>query len=158
MSPDYSKSSVYVIRNHINDFVYVGSTTQSLAKRWGHHKSVWKAGKYQFNIYKAFTELGINNFYIELYEEINCENRQQLEKREGEVIRSFKKAVYNMKMIFVEELTSEQWYEKFPSTRISMKHPGIDKRILIIDKNDIEKMNNTGIDYTKPTFNSRPIW
>ena len=32
-------------------------------------------------------ELGTNNFYIELYEEFPCQNKEQLTKREGEIIR-----------------------------------------------------------------------
>ena len=36
---------------------------------------------------KKIRESSIDNFYIELYENIICENREQLTKREGEVIR-----------------------------------------------------------------------
>ncbi len=32
-------------------------------------------------------ELGIDNFYIELYENFSCENIEQLLQREGEIIR-----------------------------------------------------------------------
>ena len=95
MARDYSNGKIYVIRNHVNDMVYVGSRTTSLAKRWYWHKQDWKREGHTISVHSAFTKLGIDNFYIELYEECPCENLSQLERREGEVIRSFDHKAYN---------------------------------------------------------------
>ena len=35
-------------------------------------------------------ELGLDNFYIELIENYSCNNREELSKREGEIIREYK--------------------------------------------------------------------
>ena len=50
--PDYSKGKIYTIRC-INDpsFIYVGSTIQSLAKRFGGHKKDSIKTKYPNHIY-----------------------------------------------------------------------------------------------------------
>ena len=41
-------------------------------------------------LYRSMFELGKEQFYIELIEEYKCENQQQLRKKEGEYIRSYK--------------------------------------------------------------------
>jgi len=84
---DYNNGKIYVIRNHCNDMVYVGSTTQSLSKRFSCHKCNCKRLKYK--LYDAMNELDIMNFYIELVEEYPCDNREQLCAREGYYIREF---------------------------------------------------------------------
>jgi group I intron endonuclease len=85
---DYKNGKIYVIRNHINEKVYVGATTQSLSKRFGEHKRDYKRD-YNYKIYKAFLEYGIDKFYIELVENYPCENKEQLNAREGYYIRQF---------------------------------------------------------------------
>ena len=84
---DYANGKIYVIRNHVNDFVYVGSTCQSLSKRFSWHKSHMKNKKFQ--LYEAMMENGIENFYIELIELFPCSCRDELHKREGQYIRKF---------------------------------------------------------------------
>ena len=86
--PDYSKGKIYTIRNRNDDTkIYVGSTIQSLAVRFGGHKKHSKIEKYM-NM-KLYIEVNNDwsNWYIELYENYSCENREQLLKREGEIIR-----------------------------------------------------------------------
>jgi len=89
---DYKNGKIYVIRNHINDLVYIGSTTQSLSKRFSKHKEIIKYNhkrKCNYEIYKAFEELGNENFYIELVELFPCSCKEELHKKEGEYIRQF---------------------------------------------------------------------
>ena len=46
--PDYNKGKIYTIRcRSDNTLIYVGSTTQPLAKRWGEHKPRGNNVKYQ---------------------------------------------------------------------------------------------------------------
>ncbi len=84
----YEKGKIYTIRCRTDDkLIYVGSTIQPLAVRWGGHKAVCKMEKHKNRlIYKTINE-NWDNWYIELYEEYPCENKEQLNKREGEVIR-----------------------------------------------------------------------
>ena len=86
--PDYSKGKIYTIRNRNDDTkIYVGSTIQSLAVRFGGHKK--RSNDIKKNHYKLYVEVNNDwsNWYIELYEEYPCNNKEELCKREGEVIR-----------------------------------------------------------------------
>ena len=41
----YANGRIYCIRNHIDDDIYVGATTQTLSKRMQKHKSDAKRGR-----------------------------------------------------------------------------------------------------------------
>ena len=79
----YKRGKIYTIRCRYDDdsLVYVGSTIQPLAKRIGLHRVNKKCSLYKL------VDGDWDNWYIELYEEFPCDNKEQLEKREGEVIR-----------------------------------------------------------------------
>ena len=80
MPANYQNGKIYTIRSRSRpDLVYVGSTTQSLAVRFGGHK-------YANNTSRQILDLG--DSYIELYENYACSNREELNRREGEVMRS----------------------------------------------------------------------
>ena len=89
--PDYENGKIYTIRCKLdNTHIYVGSTTQLLSKRMVEHRSGQKnpnSQKYNRPLYVKMRELGVDNFYIELYEDFPCDRKEQLEKREGEIIR-----------------------------------------------------------------------
>ena len=115
--PDYSKGKIYTIRNRNDDTkIYVGSTIQSLAVRFGGHKKHSKIEKYM-NM-KLYIEVNNDwsNWYIELYENYSCENREQLLKREGEIIRligtlNVKIAGRDKKQYYIDNLDkSKQYY------------------------------------------------
>ena len=86
--PDYTKGKIYTIRCRTDDtLIYVGSTIQPLSVRFGGHKKASRQINCQnMLIYKTINH-NWDNWYIELYEENSCENKEQLGKREGEVIR-----------------------------------------------------------------------
>ena len=86
--PDYTKGKIYTIRCKTDDtLIYVGSTIQPLSVRFGGHKKASRQINCQnMLIYKTINH-NWDNWYIELYEENSCENKEQLGKREGEVIR-----------------------------------------------------------------------
>ena len=86
--PDYSKGKIYTIR-FINDsnIIYIGSTCQPLAKRFGGHKRDLRC-----SLYKYIQDVYYNDWskcYIELYEDFKADNKEHLNKREGEIIRDF---------------------------------------------------------------------
>ena len=84
--PDYSKGKIYTIRCR-NDpsQIYVGSTIQPLSQRFGTHKK----DKMKFPHYPLYKQVeDWSDWYIELYEDFPCERKEQLEKREGEIIRT----------------------------------------------------------------------
>ena len=92
----YNKSMIYTIRSPHTEKYYIGSTTQKLCKRFSDHNRNYKSyldEKYHFTTSFKILELG--DAYIELLEEINCENKNQLERREGELIREHKNNCVN---------------------------------------------------------------
>ena len=88
---DYKNGKIYCLRNYANDKIYIGSTCQSLSKRMAYHRQdSIKPNRQRTLLYKTMTELGRDNFYIELIEDYPCENLSQLTKREGELTRELK--------------------------------------------------------------------
>jgi hypothetical protein len=85
--PDYSKGKIYTIRCRTDDNkIYVGSTIQSLAVRLGAHKRNSKKEEYMNKLYQEVNN-DWSNWYIELYENFPCSCREELHKKEGEIIR-----------------------------------------------------------------------
>ena len=91
MSDKYKNGKIYTIRCKNDDsLIYVGSTIQPLFKRWHQHKLILNNEKhkgYNMLLYQKIRETNIEDWFIELYEEFSCENKEQLNKREGEIIR-----------------------------------------------------------------------
>ena len=82
--PDYQNSKIYTIRTKLNpDLIYIGSTTQNLCDRFSKHKCPTSNCKS-----KEIINLGRPYAYIELYENYPCNNREELLKRHGEIVRS----------------------------------------------------------------------
>ena len=86
----YARGKIYTIRSPLTDKVYVGSTVNKLSKRFNEHKSGYKgykngSGKY-IAVYDIF-DIDIEGAYIELHEYYSCNNKQELNRREGEVTR-----------------------------------------------------------------------
>jgi hypothetical protein len=87
----YHSGKIYAIRSHQTDKFYIGSTCLPLYKRLYKHRNNKKA--YENCGYHKITSFDIlqyDDHYIELLEEFRCENKMQLEKREGELIRLHK--------------------------------------------------------------------
>ena len=81
--PDYSKGKIYTIRCKTDDTkIYVGSTIQPLSVRFAEHK---QDSKRSYRWYKEIDNW--DDWYIELYENYPCNNREELNKKEGEIIR-----------------------------------------------------------------------
>lgn len=83
----YSNGKIYTVRCLINpELIYVGSCTQPLTKRFSGHKSDCKKGS-SISLYKHIIDNDWSDWYIELHEYYPCNNREELNRREGEVIR-----------------------------------------------------------------------
>lgn len=79
--PDYANAKIYSIRSHLTGEMYIGGTTQSLPKRMYQHK-------YMHSGCTSALIINCGDSYIELLELFPCDNKMQLGKREGELIRS----------------------------------------------------------------------
>lgn len=77
---------IYIIKNKINNKVYIGQTSQGIENRWKQHTkpSVIKSKKYA--IYRAMNKYGVENFYYEVlednipYEELDNREQYYIEK------------------------------------------------------------------------------
>ena len=123
----YNNSMIYTIRSPATERYYIGSTTQKLCKRFSDHKIDYKAylkGTSHFTTSFKILELG--DAYIELLEEVNCENRNQLEKREGELIRLHKDLCVNK--IIVGRTRKEYKNDNIESIKAFSKQYKIDNK------------------------------
>lgn len=86
---DYSKGQIYSIRFYDDDkHIYIGSTVQPLSVRLGELKR--RRGS---PLSKYILQQCNGNFkacYIELIEKLDCNNKDELKKREREIIRQYK--------------------------------------------------------------------
>ncbi len=79
--PDYKKGKIYRIVSPSKNLVYYGSTTQTISQRLQDHLKEYRL---KTKPCKSFIVLECEDYKIELIEEYSCNNRQQLEKKEGE--------------------------------------------------------------------------
>ena len=104
----YNTSMIYSIRSPATEQYYIGSTTQKLCKRFSDHNINYKAYlKGSFPFITSFKIIELGDAYIELLEEISCENRNQLVKREGELIREHKANCVNR---YIAGRTQKEYY------------------------------------------------
>ncbi len=85
MSRNFSNGKIYKISNDYNDDIYVGSTCDTLVKRFIKHKS--KSKTERTKLYNFINEIGFNRFRIELIEVYPCEDKYQLRQKEDFWIR-----------------------------------------------------------------------
>ncbi len=76
----YQNGKIYCIRNHIDDNIYIGSTTQLLCKIMAKHRSDMNIMPHT-RVYTKMIEIGIEHCYIELLEHFPCESKEELCKR-----------------------------------------------------------------------------
>jgi group I intron endonuclease len=75
------KPGVYVIKNLINNKMYIGSSVMRVIKRIEHHISMLRANKHKnAHLQNAFNKYGENNFYVSIIE--NTEKHITLEREQ----------------------------------------------------------------------------
>jgi len=84
---NYQNGKVYMIWYEGEEKRYYGSTTVSLTERLSQHKRSYKAKNGSCSVYKLFDKYGTELAKIELVEAFPCDNRNELEAREGLHIR-----------------------------------------------------------------------
>jgi len=83
---DYSTGKIYKIISSTSNYVYIGSTTNTLSTRFSIHKSHYKSGKNKA-LSMIFDNNNIDNCYIELIKNYPCSCRNELEREEGIELR-----------------------------------------------------------------------
>ena len=95
----YQHGKIYSIRSWHTNLFYIGSTTQSLAKRLSYHKKDYT--RYEKTGTKYITSCEIfkhGDAFIQLLENCPCNSKDELCKREGELIRQHITEVVNKRM------------------------------------------------------------
>ena len=101
--PDYQNGKIYTIRcRSDNTLIYVGSTIATLSRRLAEHRSTSKRSNQK--LYQSVNG-NWDDWYIELYEVYSCENKEQLNKREGEITREIGNLNYQ-----IAGRTNKEWY------------------------------------------------
>ena len=107
---DYSKGKIYKILNTVDNEIYVGATIQTLSNRMSRHRTRCVNefdANYGSKLYQHMRNVGINNCYIELIENYPCGSKEELNAREGQLIRDI--ATLNRK---IEGRTNQEWREE----------------------------------------------
>jgi hypothetical protein len=84
---DFSNSKIYIVKNTINDYVYVGSTTLSLNERFYLHKCGRSCSLFQY-VNNNFNG-NWSSFNIELVENFPCKNKYELSLKEQDVLSQY---------------------------------------------------------------------
>jgi len=118
MSQDFKAGKIYKITNDYNDDVYVGSTCDTLVKRFSSHKSNRNSEtKKNRPLSMLMNEIGIDRFRIELLEDYPCEDKYQLRQREGHYIRE----IGTLNMLVAGRNKRENYQENREETLIKNK-------------------------------------
>jgi group I intron endonuclease len=79
---NYDNAKIYKLINLMTDDIYIGSTIKPLHIRLSQHISCAKRNS-QSKLYQSMRNIGINQFKMIHIEDYKCENKKQLERREG---------------------------------------------------------------------------
>jgi len=91
---DYQNGKIYCIRSFQTELIYIGSTTQSLSKRFSLHKNNYRRWtNTNIGYIYAFEILMYEDCYIELIEDCPCNSKDELRRREGQLIREMENVV-----------------------------------------------------------------
>jgi hypothetical protein len=102
----YQKGKIYIIGNYVDDDIYIGSTTQTLKRRFNKHKiNIDNEKAKHRKLYAKMIELGVERFYIEEIEKCPCNDVEELQKRERHYILE-RKPVLNIQ---IPLRTMEEW-------------------------------------------------
>jgi len=115
--PNYLNGKIYTIRSYKTDDVYVGSTTQTLAKRMSKHRGNFKCYKKgTYNYVSSYEILKFDDAYIELVILNPCNSKSELDAVEGKYIREMD--CINRR---IEGRTKKQYYND-NKERLNEKH------------------------------------
>ena len=128
MKIDYSKAKIYKITNDFNTDIWIGSTCDTLVKKFSVHKAeAIRNLRKDCIIHNLIRENGFDRFRIQLIEDFPCEDLYQLRQRQGYYIRELKainkyaddKDYYEKNKIHLSQLKKE--YSQKPEVKERIK-------------------------------------
>jgi Uri superfamily endonuclease len=136
MIKDYQQSKIYIIRSYQTDKIYIGSTMKTLNTRFSEHKSTHNRSTSKIIIdYK--------DAYIELLELYPCNSRNELYKREGQLI------ILNKEHAVNKNIAGRSHCESVKEYQIKNKESMKKNQIKYYTKNQIEINEKRKEYYTK---------
>jgi hypothetical protein len=126
--PDYQQGKIYALRSPNIDKVYIGSTTVPLSKRLGQHK----ASK---NTCTSKQIIDAGEAYIELVEACPCESKDQLNKREGEIMRATVNCINRNIAIAISDISTKRGYIVYVEAEFFLIVSEIDKKTHKVPRN-----------------------
>ncbi|WP_193224727.1 GIY-YIG nuclease family protein [Bacillus sp. B2-WWTP-C-10-Post-4] len=146
--------TIYIIKNLINEKIYIGQTLTDIEERWKSHirRSRDKTKKYK--IYSAMRKYGVENFYLEILEE-NISS-EQIDEREIYYISKFNsfKNGYNSTPggdgKYLHEIDEEEIISKYRSGASSLRIANeyeVSWRTITrtLEKHGVQRRNNKSI-------------
>jgi len=85
----YNNAKIYTIRSPHTEKIYIGATCETLCRRFTSHNR-------KNNGASSKDIIILGDAYIELLENFSCNNKEELNKREGELIRQYKDQCVNI--------------------------------------------------------------
>jgi len=131
----YQRGKIYSIRSDSTDEIYIGSTIQPLSERLREHRNKYKLhkeGKYHY--VSSFKLLEHDNHYIELVELYPCNSKEELQRREGEIMRTTNNIVNRV----IAGRTRREHYED-NKERILQYQQQYKKQFYEVNKEDIQQ-------------------
>jgi hypothetical protein len=106
----YHTSKIYKISSPQCDKFYIGSTTRTLKERLRKHKTAYKIyiEKGIGCCVSSFEIVKFDDCIIELIKDVNCENRKELVKVEGDCIKEHHDRILNK---VIAGRTKKEWNE-----------------------------------------------
>jgi hypothetical protein len=105
----FQNGKIYTLRSPQTELFYIGSTCSPLHKRLYEHKGDYKRHlEDKFNYLSSFEITKYPDCFVELLESFPCQDRNELRKREGELIRLHRKSTVNYR---VECRTDKEYRE-----------------------------------------------
>ncbi|MDR3597891.1 hypothetical protein [Clostridium sp.] len=98
MNNKFQNGKIYAIRSPSSDKYYIGSTTQLLCNRLAGHRQkhrMYVSNPNSSSYYSSYEILNFNDGYIELLENYPCNSREELQRKEGELIIKYKNDIVN---------------------------------------------------------------
>lgn len=95
----YADSKIYAIKSYQTNKYYIGSTTKTLFARLRQHNYAKKRHNLHKDQYSTSYEiLQYDDHYIELLENYHCNSKEELRRREGQLIREHKDCLVNTRI------------------------------------------------------------
>lgn len=153
---------IYVIKNLINDKIYIGQTSKTLTIRFKEHKrDMLKLNLSNMLIYKAMNKYGVDNFIIRPIDILKCETVLQLkillDEKEIYYIKIFNCRDRNIGYNLTDggggctgRIASKDTCEKLSKSKLGEKNPMFgtkwsnDKREQMIERMSGENNHNYG--------------